>query len=299
MKQLALIGPTASGKTALSIQLAQALDAVILSLDSLALYKEIDIASAKPSLEERAGVRHFGIDLLLPNESFDVTTYVALYREVLAWAQKEEKNLIIVGGTSFYLKILLEGISDTPHITDKTQSEVRRRLTDLAECYTLLSSIDPDTMQQIEPTDSYRIEKMLALYLETGERPSDYFAAHPPEPAITDPLPLYEIVMDRALLRERIGLRSQKMLSEGLIDEVAMLEKRYGRAPQSMKAIGIKETLAYLDGQYDQKTLKEKIAIHTGRLAKRQETFNRSQFKERHMGSAREIYEAVLSNHTP
>jgi len=116
-KQLALIGPTASGKTALSIKIAQQMNAYILSLDSLSIYKEIDIVSAKPTLEERAGIEHFGMDYLYPDESFDVTTFIKLYHEVHAKCLEDEKNLVIVGGTSFYLKMLIEGISELPSIS--------------------------------------------------------------------------------------------------------------------------------------------------------------------------------------
>ena len=295
MKQLALIGPTASGKTSLSITLAKVLDAVILSLDSLSIYRGIDIASAKPTAAEREGIPHFGIDLLLPNESFDVTTYIKLYHEVRSLAEKEDRWLIIVGGTSFYLKMLLEGISDIPSISPKVQEEVQAQLTDLTAAHALLTQIDPKSMSQIMSADRYRIEKMLGLYLQTGESPTEYFAAHPPKPVITDPLPVYEVSVERSLLRKNIGLRTHKMLAEGLIDEVATLEKCYGRSPHSMKAIGIKETLAFLDGAYDRDKLAEEISVHTGRLAKRQETFNRSQFRQKFRGTTKEILAEILT----
>ncbi len=295
MKQLALIGPTASGKTALSIRLAQELDAVILSLDSLAIYQQIDIASAKPTLEERAGIPHYGIDLLLPDERFDVTTYIALYQQVVKQAKATGKNLIIVGGTSFYLKMLLEGISELPARSTATKEQTAKALRSLPQSYAMLSKIDPEYMRSIESADRYRIEKALDIYYETGLSPTAYFQAHPPKPAITQPLPLYQITMDRTVLRERIFLRTQMMLEEGLIDEVTLLEKQYGRSPNSMRSIGIKETLGFLDGQYNKVELIEKISINTARLAKRQATFNRSQFEETYDGSPEEIYQEILS----
>jgi len=295
MKQLALIGPTASGKTALAVTLAKALDAVILSLDSLALYKEIDIASAKPTPQEREGIRHFGIDHLLPDAPFDVTTYLALYQETLAFAEQENKGLIIVGGTSFYLKMLLEGISDLPAISPKSREKSSQALQHLSKSYAMLSSLDPDYMRQIKPADRYRIEKALNIYFETGLTPSVYFAQHPPIPVIQGSLPLYQINMERSVLRERIALRTEGMIAEGLIDEVCRLEHRYGRAPHCMKAIGIKETLAFLDGVYDKLVLSEQITAHTAQLAKRQETFNRSQFAHSFKGSSEEILSAILS----
>ena len=292
-KQLAIIGPTASGKTSLAIRTAQRLDAYILSLDSLSVYKEIDIVSAKPTKEERGDIVHFGIDHLSPDEDFDVTLFTHLYKQVRQQCIKEQKNLVIVGGTSFYLKILLEGISQRPPLLERHKEQVSLWMQDLTSAYTMLNKIAPLHMQTIEPSDRYRIEKALEVYAVTGENPDRYFTTHPPKPVITEPLPLYEIVWEREKLRERIRQRTEAMLKSGLIDEIIMLERRYTRAPNCMKAIGIKETLMYLDGIYDKKTLTEKITINTGRLAKRQETFNRSQFEHVIKGDF-EILEKLL-----
>ncbi len=292
-KQLAIIGPTASGKTSLAIRTAQRLDAHILSLDSLSVYKEIDIVSAKPTKEERGKIIHFGIDHLSPDEDFDVTLFTHLYKQVRQQCIKEKKKLVIVGGTSFYLKILLEGISQRPPLLERHKEQVSLWMQDLTSAYTMLNKIAPLHMQTIEPSDRYRIEKALEVYAVTGESPDRYFAAHPPKPVITEPLPLHEIVWEREKLRERIRQRTEAMLKSGLIDEIIMLERRYTRAPNCMKAIGIKETLMYLDGIYDKKTLTEKITINTGRLAKRQETFNRSQFEHVIKGDF-EILEKLL-----
>jgi len=294
MKQLALIGPTASGKTALALRLAEALDALILSLDSLAIYRKIDIASAKPTVEERREIPHYGIDIIDVDEPFDVTSFIDLYKRVHTLAAESHKGLIIVGGTSFYLKSLLNGISARPTLTEEMQQEVSEIMRDLTRAYTMLQHADPLYMQQIMPQDSYRIEKALEIYIATGQTPSRYFQDHPPLPIIAGTLPLYEIVIERPLLRERIRLRTERMLEEGIIDEVALLERSYGRLPHPMKAIGIKETLGYLDGLYHKSELVEKISTNTARLAKRQESFNRSQFEKRFQGSAEEIYKEIL-----
>ena len=293
-KQLALIGPTASGKTALSIKIAQKMNAYILSLDSLSIYKEIDIVSAKPSIEERAGIAHFGINYLYPDESFDVTTFIKLYHEVYAKCQKDNKNLVIVGGTSFYLKMLMEGISELPSITKEVKEKTDSYLSDLPKTYAWLYELDPVYMEKIESNDPYRIEKVLHIYLQTGLTPTAYFKQFPPKPTVTDPLPIYQIDIDRAKLRERIALRTELMIKEGLIDEICMLEKKYTRAPNCMKSIGIKETLAYLDGIYDKTLLAEKITTNTARLAKRQNTFNNSQFEEVIKGSVEELEKILL-----
>jgi tRNA dimethylallyltransferase len=293
-KQLALIGPTASGKTSLSIKIAQHMNAYILSLDSLSIYKEIDIVSAKPSMKERAGIMHYGIDYLYPDESFDVTTFIKLYHEVTAQCLKDEKNLVIVGGTSFYLKMLIEGISELPTISLETKEKTNSYLQELQKTYEWLYSEDKTYMSNIEANDPYRIEKALHIYLETGLTPTEYFKQFPPIPTVTDPLPIYQIAIERDTLRERIALRTNMMINDGLIDEICMLEKKYTRAPNCMKSIGIKETLAYLDGIYDKKMLSEKITTNTARLAKRQTTFNNSQFNDVIKGNVEELEKKIL-----
>jgi tRNA dimethylallyltransferase len=295
-QQLALIGPTASGKTALSIKVAKHLNAHILSLDSLSIYKEIDIVSAKPTVEERKGIRHYGIDILYPNENFDVTTFIKLYHEVHAECIAQEKNLVIVGGTSFYLKMLIEGISELPSISERTKEKSKAYLLDLDKAYAFLSALDESYMSKIESKDSYRIEKILNIYFETGLTPTTYFKRNPPQPAISEPLPIYQIVWEREVLRKRIALRTESMVSNGLIDEICILEKKYSRKPHCMRSIGIKETLAYLDGVYDKKMLIEKITTNTARLAKRQTTFNNSQFKNVIKGSVEDLGKILQEN---
>jgi len=134
----------------------------------------------------------------------------------------------------------------------------------------------------------------LNIYLETKLTPTQYFLKFPPKPTITSTLPIYQIIWEREKLRERIALRTALMVHDGLIDEVCMLEAKYTRLPNCMKSIGIKETLAYLDGMYDKKMLIEKISTNTARLAKRQTTFNNSQFKDVVKGSVRELENTLL-----
>jgi tRNA dimethylallyltransferase len=289
---IAIVGPTASGKSDLAIELALKLDGVILSVDSLSVYKEIDIASAKPTKQERAGIEHFGIDVLSPDEKFDVIRFITLYKEAQEYAKGLAKPLIIVGGTSFYLKVLTDGISIMPNVSSEAKEQTKALLIDIAKAYNFLEHIDPEYVNKITKADSYRIEKALEIYFATNLPPSSYFRQHPPQP-IVEQLPIYEIATQRAVLRERIAKRTKKMLELGLIDEVAYLESKYSRAPQSMGAIGIKEVLDYFDGRYTEKELKEKITVNTARLAKRQVTFNRSQLKIEFSGSAEDIKEKI------
>lgn len=270
MKQIAIIGTTASGKTALALEIALKRNAIILSLDSLSVYKEIDIASAKPTKEERGEIVHFGIDEVYPNETFDVLEFIECYNKAKTYALKNQKNLIIVGGTGFYLKTLIEGIS--LGITTHEPLDIS-----VVDAYERLYALDETYMQKIERNDKYRIEKAYNIYKQTGLSPSEYFLKYPKKPFVED-LPIFEITWDVEALRKRIVLRTQQMIQQGLIDEVVFLEKKYSRLPNCMGSIGIIETLEYLDGKISRKQLEEKIIINTSQLAKRQRTFNKSQF---------------------
>ncbi|MEA3513619.1 MAG: tRNA (adenosine(37)-N6)-dimethylallyltransferase MiaA [Campylobacterota bacterium] len=291
-KELAIIAPTASGKTDLSIKLASKLDAVILSLDSLSVYKDIDIASAKPTKDERGDIVHFGVDKVLPNETFDVIEFIKEYKIAKKYALENNKNLIIVGGTSFYLKSMIEGLSKVPAISGETKERVKKELQNLENAYSYLMEKDENFMRTIDKNDTYRISKALELYIETNTIPSKFFEQNKPEPIIKN-IDIYEIDTHVDILRERIKKRTKKMLQNGLIDEVLNLEKKYTREPNCMSSIGIKETLDYIDGKIDKKTLEELISIHTGQLAKRQRTFNKSQFKNINKDNLTNLYKMI------
>jgi tRNA dimethylallyltransferase len=277
MKQIAIIGPTASGKTSLAIDIAKQTNSIILSLDSLCVYKYIDIASAKPTKQEQDGIIHFGIDEIEPYEDFDVIKFLDCYNKTLEYAKKYQKNIIIVGGTGFYLKILLEGISTNINYSDETIQWANKQLQNKTQAYNLLKKIDPIYMEKIDINDTYRLSKALQIYKQTNQAPSEYFIQNPKTPIIKD-LKIFEIIWDPNQLRQRINLRTQQMIKQGVIDEVIMLEKKYTREPNCMSSIGIKETLQYLDGKINKQELQEQISIHTAQLAKRQRTFNKNQF---------------------
>lgn len=294
MKQLAIIGPTASGKSDLAIKIALQIDAYILSIDSLSIYKEIDIVSAKPSKEELSIVKHFGIDVLAPNEYFSVDIFISLYKKVVQSCQRDEKNLIIVGGTSFYLKSLMQGLSTLPNITEEIKESVKKQLENLATSYELLYQKDAEYMQNIDKNDSYRIEKALLIYEASGITPTEWFKKNPPKPIIQK-MPIYNIAVSRDILRERIHKRTSKMLKMGLVDEVCLLEHKYSRLPHSMSSIGIVEVLDFLDGKVSKDEMCELISIHTAQLAKRQQTFNKTQFTGIISAPLEELEEIILS----
>lgn len=270
MKEIAIIGSTASGKTGLSLEIAKKTNSIILSLDSLSVYKQIDIASAKPTKIERKNILHFGIDEIFPNENYDVMQFIDCYKRAKKFAQTYDKNLIIVGGTGFYLKALIEGLSTG--IKKNIKLDIP-----LDKAYELLYSLDKQYMSKIASNDKYRIEKAYSIYKQTKQTPSKYFELNPKEPIAKD-LKIFEILWDRDELRKRIALRTSLMIKEGIIDEVIFLEKLYSRNPNCMSSIGIIETLEYLDGKLTKEQLEEKISLNTSKLAKRQNTFNKGQF---------------------
>ncbi len=292
MKVIAILGPTASGKTALSLDMASLHNAIILSLDSLSIYREIDIASAKPSLEERGEIVHFGLDVLNPNEHFDVTMFFTLYEKAYTYAKEHQKSLIIVGGTGFYLKAMMEGLSVKPPLTPLIKQHIQEHLYNLPLAYQLMAKIDPSYALKVAPSDCYRIEKWLEIFLTTHEIPSTYLAHHK-QPPLIENIALFEIETPKDILQKRVEMRTTSMLKNGLIDEVFDLERKYSRSPQCMKAIGIQEVLDYFDGQHTYDQLKEKIIIHTMQLAKRQRTFNASQFPPHLKGPVESLYQAL------
>lgn len=293
MKQIAIIGPTASGKSDLAIKIAQKTNSYILSIDSLSIYKEIDIVSAKPSKDELSLVKHFGIDEIYPNQHFSVEIFIQLYKDVVATCKADNKNLVIVGGTSFYLKTLLDGLSVLPDIDEKTFLHVKQKLKSLNECYNFLHNLDKTYMEKISQNDSYRIEKAMLIYEASKTTPTKWFKQNPPKPIIEN-LDIFNIDVKRDILRKRIELRTSKMFDMGLIDEVAYLEQKYTRKPNAMSSIGIVEVLEYLDNKVSQKQMLQNISTHTAQLAKRQQTFNKTQFQKTVMAPLEELEDIIL-----
>ena len=277
MKQIAIIGATASGKTALSIEMAQKYDAYILSLDTLSIYKEVDIVSAKPTIDERAGIKHFGIDEIYLDESFSVIEFFKIYERAKQECEDKNKNLIIVGGSSFYLKSLINGLSSNLNISKEVREKSKEKLKNLSEAYSFIKEKDFEYSKKISQSDSYRIEKWYEIFLSQNIVPTKFFLINKKKSLINS-IKVFNIELSKDKLRDRIKLRTNLMIKNGLIDEVYYLEKRYGRNHIAMRSIGLIETLKYLDGKLTIRELEEQITLHTIQLAKRQTTFNKSQF---------------------
>ncbi|WP_299545796.1 tRNA (adenosine(37)-N6)-dimethylallyltransferase MiaA [uncultured Helicobacter sp.] len=290
-KTLAILGGSGSGKTALSLEIAKEFSCVILSLDSLSVYKGIDIASAKPSLKERGEIIHFGIDVLFPNQMQNVQNFIAEFKKAQEFCAKKNQPLLIVGGSSFYLKTLLNGISFLPKRQSKTQEKIQN-LGDLSAQYAFLQKIDSNFANSLKSNDSYRIMRALEIFFDTDCIPSVYFKENPPKPILKD-CEIFEIVLEREILRKRIALRTKLMLEQGLIAEVERLVECYGLAHQWAKSIGIKEVLTYKMGTFNLQELEAQITTHTAQLAKRQRTFNKTQFPPHFYGEILEVKKAI------
>lgn len=273
----AIIGTTASGKSALALKLARKFGLCIFSLDSLSVYKGIDIASAKPCAKDLREIRHYGIDLLNPSEKCNAGVFLKLLSEIVGREIPPQK-LLIVGGTSFYLKSIIEGLSIAPKSSDIVESFVAKIAQNRQKAHKLLRQIDSDFATKISPNDSFRIAKGLQIYFLTHQSPSVFFAQN-----LRQKLPfnikIFELIKAREILREDIKIRTERMFECGLVSEVRNLRQNFPHS-QALKAIGIKEIIAFLEGESSFDEAKEAIIKNTLALAKRQRTFNRTQFPQ-------------------
>lgn len=273
----AIIGTTASGKSALALKLARKFGLCIFSLDSLSVYKGVDIASAKPSTADLREITHYGIDLLSPSEKCNAGVFLNLLCEIVGHKIAPQK-LLIVGGTSFYLKSIIEGLSIVPQSSEFVEAYIAKIAQNKAEAHKLLRQIDSDFATKISPNDSFRIAKGLQIYFLTHQRPSAFFAQNPRQ-RLPFNIKIFELIKPREILREDIKMRTERMFERGLVDEVRNLRQNFPQS-QALKAIGIKEIIAFLDGKISQYEAKDAIIKNTLSLAKRQRTFNRTQFGE-------------------
>ncbi len=293
MQEVAILGPTASGKSALAIEIAKEKNAYILSLDSLSIYKEIDIASAKPSKKEREGILHFGIDEIYPNEPFNVAIFFSIYKRAKQEAIKNGKNLIIVGGTGFYLKAMIEGLSKEIDCSNESLQKTKESLKDIEKAFEFIKEKDPLFASKITKRDRFRMEKWFKIFYEKGVILSEFFKRNPPK-KIIDKIEIFNIEIDKETLKKRVQKRTSQMIKKGIVDEVFYLESKYTRAINPMKAIGIKESLEYLDGFINLRELEDKIVQNTMKLAKRQKTFNKTQFTHIKTAPLKELEKELL-----
>lgn len=275
----AILGATCSGKSALSLKLAPLLNAYIFSLDSLCIYKEIDIASAKPTSDELSLVKHFAINVLSPKEHVSASLFQSLLCESIEQCKKERKNLLIVGGSSFYLKAIIQGLSSLDTFKSNMKKAEFLALTNqpLSTQYSFLKSIDSTYAAKINSNDTYRITKALEIFFQTNMPPTQFFIQNPPVP-FPLPIDIYSLIVPKDILHKNIEIRTQNMIESGILNEAKSLLESYGETIQPFKSIGLRECLMLLRNEMKECELKNLITLHTRQLAKRQTTFNRTQF---------------------
>jgi tRNA dimethylallyltransferase len=276
-KVAVLVGPTAVGKTAVALDLAHALGAEIVNADSMQVYRELDIGTAKPTPAEQARVPHHLLDVADPDEHYDAACYAKEARETIAGLHRRGVPPLVVGGTGLYIKALLAGLFHQ----DEAAPEVRARLAqELAEhglptLLARLKSLDPATAQRLAPGDSYRILRALEVVEATGRPMSVLHADH----NFGDrPYTTLKIGLDlpREELYQRIDDRVKIMLTQGWLDEVRGLLKRYPAGIKPLQALGYRHLVAYLEVRLPLPEAIEQTQKETRRYAKRQLTWFRA-----------------------
>lgn len=275
---IVLTGPTAVGKTALSIRLAKALDGEIISADSMQVYRGMDIGSAKVTKKEMDGVRHHLIDVLEPEEDFNVAAFQRMAKEALEEIYSRGKLPIVAGGTGFYIQALLY---DIDFRDDTGEGPIRKELEKLAVekgaeyLHSLLQQADPQSADQIHPNNIKRVVRALEYFRQTGE-PFSLHNQRERERCSPYHFLYYVICSDRKNLYERIDRRVDAMMADGLLGEVRALKKRgVKRGMTSMQGLGYKEILDYLDGTCSLEEAVYVLKRDTRHFAKRQITWFR------------------------
>ncbi len=277
-KVVVICGPTASGKTALSIELAKKINGEIVSADSMQIYDEMNIGTAKPDQEEMQGIKHYLIGNIKPTKRYSVSEFkkdaISAIKEIIS----KEKMPIVVGGTGLYVNSLVYGI-DYPEI--QTNLEYRKELEKIVEekglqyLFEKAVEIDKEAMKNISPNDKKRILRVLEIYKETGKTKTE-LERESRKNGIPYDYKIFAINMPREILYDRINRRVDIMIEKGLIDEVSSLYEKYGESLlTSMQAIGYKEVVEFLKGNCTKEEMIEKIKMETRRYAKRQLTWFR------------------------
>ena len=279
---VAIMGPTASGKTAAALDIATRIPCEIISVDSALVYRGMDIGSAKPTAEERAAVPHHLIDTLDPTESYSVMQFREDAIRIAGEIISRGKLPLLVGGTMLYFKGLRDGLDDLPRADPALRAQIDMDIArhGVPALHRRLADVDPPTAARLKPTDTQRIQRAMEIYLLTGQPMSSLLSKAPPPELPFEWLPLALEPSDRSVLHRRIEQRFDAMLSAspGLMDEVKALRARgdLHLGLPSMRCVGYRQAWEHLDGQYDFATMRDKGIAATRQLAKRQLTWLRS-----------------------
>ena len=277
-KVIVICGPTASGKTSLSIELAKKINGEIVSADSMQIYKDMTIGTAKPTTEEMQGIKHYLIDCVLPTERYSVASYQKDALSAIDKIIKDGKVPIIVGGTGLYVNSLIYGIKyDEVEVDLNYRAELEKiaEQQGLDTLYNMAMKIDSEAMQKISSNDKKRICRVLEIYHSTGKTKTELEIESRKKGPKYNYI-VYGINMNREKLYDRINRRVDIMLNDGLINEVKEILKKYDEFPTAMQGLGYKEVVEYLNGDTTKEEMIEKLKMETRRYAKRQLTWFRA-----------------------
>ena len=275
-----LMGPTASGKSALALALAERLGGEIVSVDSAQVYRGMDIGTAKPDALERARVPHHLIDIVDPTEPYSAARFVHDAKHRIAEIRARGHIPIVVGGTMLYFKSLTEGLSALPHadVTVRARLDARAAREGWPALHAELAGIDPPTALRLAPTDAQRIQRALEVFELSGRPLSALQGRREAHADLGAALTFALMPGDRGALHEAIARRFDAMLAAGLVDELAHLRTRYvlHRELPSMRSVGYRQAWMFLDGEIDRTALRARGIAATRQLAKRQFTWLRA-----------------------
>ena len=277
-KVIVICGPTASGKTALGVELAKKINSEIISCDSMQIYKDMNIGTAKPTKQEMQGIKHYLIDIISPNERFSVADYKLEAKKAIKEILNKGKTPIIVGGTGLYLNSLIYEI-EYPKIEfdEKYRKKLEERVKKegLKTLYEEATKIDEEATKEISPNDEKRILRILEIYKATGKNKT-YQEKESRKKEVEYNYIVYGLNWDRQVLYDRINKRVDNMIKDGLIQEVEDILKKYKEFPTAMQGLGYKEVVEYLKKEITKEEMIEKIKMETRRYAKRQLTWFRA-----------------------
>lgn len=274
------MGPTASGKSALAMKLAEHFPVEIISVDSAQVYRDMNVGTAKPDHEDRARVPHHLIDILAPTARYSAAQFARDAGRLIAEIRGRGKLPLLVGGTMLYFKALTQGLNDLPAANPAVRAAIDARAAEHGwpRLHEELAAVDPVTAARLQPADRQRIQRALEVFQISGRPLSALLEDSSREATTTNFLPMALAPSERAALHSRIAQRFDAMLDAGLIDEVRSLRERYALTPDlpAMRAVGYRQVWSYLDGMIDFKTLRNQGIFATRQLAKRQLTWLRA-----------------------
>ena len=275
-KVIVICGPTASGKTALSIELAKKINGEIISSDSMQIYKDMDIGTAKPAIEEMQGIKHYLLDFVDPDKRYSVADFKKDAENAIKEILEKGKVPIVVGGTGLYVDSLIYGIE---YQDIKLDEQYRKQLEQIASqdgglenLYKKATEIDSLAIQKISPNDKKRIIRILEIYKATGKTKTEQ-DEESRKNGVKYNYKVFAINIEREKLYDRINKRVDIMIQQGLIEEVKELLQKYNNFPTAMQGLGYKEVVEYLENKCTKEEMIEKIKMETIRYAKRQITW--------------------------